>query len=77
MAHIHYGNATTNGPPVVNLVPLNTEKAVNNTLGLMQLATPVSGDQSFSGSFTPSDFMGPLMGMKMADLLTDLTAGNL
>ena len=33
MAHIHYGNATTNGPPVVNLVPLNNEKAVNNTLG--------------------------------------------
>ncbi len=76
MAHIHIGNSTGSGPVAVTLVPTN-QKAMNNTLGLMQLATPVSGDQSFSGSFTPSDFMGPLMGMKMADLLTDLTAGNL
>ena len=77
MAHIHYGNATTNGPPVVNLVPLVGVAAVNNSLGLTQLATPVSGNVKFTATFTPSDFMGNLVGVSMTDFLQDLTAGNL
>jgi hypothetical protein len=77
MAHIHYGNSSTNGPIVVDLVPLAGQKAVNNSLGLEQLATPLSGDQTFEAIFTPKDFMGDLEGMTMADLISDLTAGNL
>ncbi len=77
MAHIHYGNSTTNGPPVVNLVPLAGEKATNNSLGLMQLATPLSGNQQFEASFTSADFMTNLKGMSVADFLSDLTSGNL
>jgi len=77
MAHIHYGNSTTNGPPVVNLVPTYDEKAVNNSLGLQQLATPMNGTVSFQGNFTSNDFMSSLKGTNMTVFLQDLSAGNL
>lgn len=77
MAHIHYGNSTTTGPPVVNLVPTNEEKAVNNSLGLQQLATPMNGTVFFQGNFTSNDFMTNLKRRNMTDFLQDLSDGNL
>jgi len=46
MAHIHWGNSTTNGPIVVDLVPTASEMATNSS-GLMMLVDPVSGNQKF------------------------------
>jgi hypothetical protein len=51
------------------------EKASNNTLGLLQLTTPLSGDQKFTSSFTADDFMTPTT--TMASFLADLASGNL
>ena len=79
MAHIHYGNASSSGPPVVTLVPLSGDKASNNTLGLMQLTTPVSGNQKFNGTFTTKDFMSNLGGklMTLPDFVKVAMTGDL
>ena len=63
MAHIHYGDAKTNGPIVVNLVPT----AQDNTIisgGLPMLANPVSGTVNFASTFTSADFQANLAGKK-------------
>ena len=46
MAHIHAGNATTNGPIVVPLVPLPQERQTTVD-GLQEVSPPQSGDLYF------------------------------
>jgi len=46
MAHIHWGNATSSGNIVVDLVPLPGEPSVT-TSGLKMLANPYSGSKKF------------------------------
>lgn len=77
MAHIHYGNSTSSGPVVVGLVPVPDPKAMNASMAPTMLTTPVSGDQTFTSSFGPADFMGDLKGMTMDKFLQALTSNNL
>ncbi|KAI7842628.1 hypothetical protein COHA_003732 [Chlorella ohadii] len=74
MAHIHLGNASTNGPPIVYLVP-GGNAAQNSTLPM--LMPPRSGSNLvFSGTFRPSDVGAPLNGTTMTDLIDTFVAGG-
>jgi hypothetical protein len=61
-AHIHVADAPDQlGPPVVTLFPIPPEEAprLGRFAGLLS-----------NGTFSAADFMGPLAGMTMQDLLT-------
>eukprot|EP00887_Chlorella_sp_A99_P003732 scaffold7.g3732.t1 len=86
MAHLHQAGsprrcraaapAGKEGPVVVTLLPLPSQPSTVKG-GLAQLDTPISGDQNFSGSFTPANFEGALAGKGMNDLLDVIRAGNI
>jgi hypothetical protein len=70
MAHIHLGAFGTNGPPIVWLHP-----------GVDARAPLAGGGGRIQGViaadvFTAADFVGPLVGASMADLVALLRAGN-
>jgi hypothetical protein len=63
-AHIHLGPAGVNGPVVVFLFgPVAP--------GGGRVSGPIAG-----GTLTAADFIGPLAGMSMADLVAQMQAGN-
>lgn len=63
-AHIHIGAANESGRPVVvPLFPGNRSRVVGDAFIL-------------SGRFTAADFVGPLAGHPMADLVTELRANH-
>ncbi|KAL4425314.1 hypothetical protein ABPG75_009330 [Micractinium tetrahymenae] len=68
MAHIHAGNASENGAPVVILVPVGG-KANNNSLPMLK--TPESGSKVYMGSFTEVDLIGTTGAEFMDALVTD------
>ena len=68
-AHIHMGDAATNGPVIVPLFPLGSFAVQPET------ATPFGGTLS-SGTITAADFKGSLAGKTMADLIAAIKAGD-
>jgi hypothetical protein len=70
MAHIHQGAFGANGPPIVWLYP-----SVDARAPLASGGGRIQGVIS-TGVFTASDFVGPLAGSTMADLVDLLRAGN-
>jgi hypothetical protein len=62
VAHIHLGAAGVNGPVVVFLYG--------------PVSPPVSGDVEVRGRFTEADFVGPMKGRPMADLLAAIRGGG-
>lgn len=74
MAHIHLGNATTNGPPIVYLVP-GGNAAESSSLPMLD--PPSSGTNLvFSGTFNAADVGAPLNGTSLADLISEFESGN-
>jgi hypothetical protein len=74
MAHIHLGNSSTNGPPIVYLVP-GGNAAKNSTLPM--LTPPRSGSNLvFSGTFRATEVGPPLNGTTMADLMNTFMSGE-
>jgi hypothetical protein len=68
-AHIHMGDATTNGPVIVPLFPMGTFA--------VQPQTPLPfGGRLSSGTITAANFTGPLAGKTMADLVAAIKAGK-
>ena len=63
MAHIHLGDSATNGPVVVFL--FHTETPVARQDGILS-----------QGTFTASDFKGPLMGQAFSALLNAIMNGD-
>ncbi len=63
MAHIHLGNATTNGPVVVFL--FHTETPVARQDGILS-----------RGTVTASDLKGPLAGQQFSALVNAIESGN-
>jgi len=63
MAHIHIGDSATNGPVVVFL--FHTETPVARQDGILS-----------QGTFTASDFKGPLMGQAFSALLNAIMNGD-
>ncbi len=65
-SHIHYAPVGVNGPIVVWLVPS------------MPPLTSIRGDLEFEleGTITASDFVGPLAGMTLGDLISLFESGN-
>src|SRR5919112_1741199 len=62
-AHIHQGNSSENGPVIVPLFNASTP------------AGPVSG-QLAEGQITPANFVGPLQGMQLDDLIARMQNGT-
>lgn len=63
MAHIHLGPIGVNGPIVVGLCTPDT--------------TPCATEgEVASGTFTEADFVGPLAGASLADLMDQIRQGN-
>ena len=65
-ADLHVGAATQNGQAVVKLWPLGSAAARRGEV------TGVLAE----GSFDASDFIGPMTGTPMSDLLEEIRAGN-
>lgn len=65
-ADLHIGAASQNGQPVVKLWPLGS------AAGKRGEVTGVLAE----GSFDASDFIGPMTGAPMSDLLDEIRAGN-
>jgi CHRD domain len=63
-AHIHQGNSSENGPIIVSLF-----NASSTPTG------PVTG-QLAEGQITPANFVGPLQGMQLDDLITLMQNGT-
>ena len=63
MAHIHIGDSATNGPVVVFL--FHTETPVARQDGILS-----------QGTFTASDFKGPLMGQAFSALINAILNGD-
>ena len=63
-AHIHQGNSSENGPIIVSLF-----NASSTPTG------PVTG-QLAEGQITPANFVGPLQGMQLEDLITLIQNGT-
>ena len=63
MAHIHIGDSATNGPVVVFL--FHTETPVARQDGILS-----------QGTFTASDFKGPLMGQAFSALINAMMNGD-
>ena len=63
MAHIHIGDSATNGPVVVFL--FHTETPVARQDGILS-----------QGTFTASDFKGPLMGQAFSALINAIMNGD-
>jgi len=77
-AHIHAGNATTNGPVVVELTPTinNWPTPIQiNDEGLPLFNPSISGTVAFTGAFDESNFQGPLENSTMADFIDSLSNG--
>jgi hypothetical protein len=70
MAHIHLGAFGTNGPPIVWLHP-----TVDARAPLLGGGGRIQGVIA-ADVFTAADFVGPLEGASMADLVALLRAGN-
>jgi hypothetical protein len=70
MAHIHLGASGANGPPIVWLYPSVDARA----------PAPSGGGRTQgvigTGEFAATDFVGPLAGATMAELVEVLRAGN-
>ncbi len=65
-ADLHIGAASQNGQPVVKLWPLGSAAAKRGEFtGVL-----------VEGSFDASDFIGPMTGSPMSDLLEEIRAGN-
>jgi hypothetical protein len=62
-AHIHQGNSSQNGPIIVPLFNASTPTG------------PVSG-QIAEGQITPANFVGPLQGMQLDDLISLMQNGQ-
>ena len=62
-AHIHQGNSSENGPIIVPLFNASTPTG------------PVTG-QLAEGQITPANFVGPLQGMQLDDLITLMQNGT-
>ena len=62
-AHIHQGNSSENGPIIVPLFNASTPTG------------PVTG-QLAEGQITPANFVGPLQGMQLDDLITRMQNGT-
>ena len=71
MAHIHQGNASTNGPVVVELVPSAKYYPTSIVFedDLPQLSPPASGNLTYQGAFTSENFVGPLANSSMSEFL--------
>jgi hypothetical protein len=67
MAHIHLGSRGQNGPPIVWL---HTQDQAPELV-----AGEFSGNLA-SGTFTADDLVGPLEGGSLADLVSEMAAGN-
>jgi hypothetical protein len=67
MAHIHIGPVGQNGAPAVWLYPSAPPAVL--------IPGPAHG-MIAQGTFTAADFIGPLAGMTMTDLIQDLQDGN-
>jgi CHRD domain len=63
-AHIHQGNSSENGPIIVPLFNASTTPA-----------GPVTG-QLAEGQITPANFVGPLQGMQLDDLISLMQNGS-
>ncbi|KAI7839055.1 hypothetical protein COHA_007197 [Chlorella ohadii] len=73
MAHIHLGNATTNGPPIVLLAPYG-DAAETSTLP--EFEEPESGNLVYFGEFSAADVGPPLNGTTLPELLATFMAGD-
>ena len=69
MAHIHMAAAGVNGPIVVWLYP--STAPVPGPIGQGRIDGPIA-----EGTFTAANFVGPLAGHPMSDLLNAIAAGN-
>lgn len=74
MAHLHYGNFETNGPPIVGIVPPATSAQLSGTLPM--LADPPSGNVEFSGAFDATWLGGPLAQTSLGDLIQAIDNNN-
>ena len=63
MAHIHIGDSATNGPVVVFL--FHSETPITRQAGILS-----------QGTFTASDFKGPLMGQSFSALINAIMNGD-
>jgi hypothetical protein len=74
MAHIHQGNASTNGPVVVELIPSAKYYPTSIVFedDLPQLSPPASGNLTYQGAFTSENFVGPLANSTMGEFLSAL-----
>ena len=79
MAHIHLGNSTTNGDPIVNLLPTAAQPQEENaSLGLPMLTPPLTGKKTnFAGNFTVADFITTFEGSTVEDMLEQLVGEDL
>ena len=62
-AHLHLGKIGTNGDPIVMLFNSGPTGVINGTL--------------VSGKFTAADFVGPMSGISIADLLNKMKTGEI
>lgn len=76
MAHIHWGNSTTNGPPIVLLGP-NGPDADLATLTLPTYDPPLSGKIILSSTFTAADIVVPDTTLTLEGLKEAIVAGNI
>ncbi|EFN54036.1 hypothetical protein CHLNCDRAFT_136097 [Chlorella variabilis] len=74
MAHIHLGNASTNGNPIVILLPIG---GVLSAEGPPVLADPIIGDYSVSGNFTTDDFVTSAEGWSWDEFIAAADTDNL
>ena len=63
MAHIHAGNATSDGPILVKLLPNDGTNVIN------KFSPPKSGNLSFNGTFTAANLLASLQNMTLADFI--------
>lgn len=74
MAHLHLGNSSTNGPPVVLLLPNGPAPGADGALPMIMPAITVDS-MSVSGTFNASDLLAPLESID--DLIVALSAGDI
>jgi len=63
MVHIHKGKSGENGKPVLDLLSNGNKLAISNGL-------------TINGSITNSNFIGPLRGKTISDLVCSINDGN-
>lgn len=76
MAHIHWGNSTTNGPPIVLLGP-NGPDADLATLTLPTYSPPLSGKIIMANTFTAADIVVPDTTLTLEGLKEAIADGNI